>query len=124
MQHLTAEQQQAARRPIDSLISKSEKAQRKLAEGTWQHARLRDNLHALHLASALMRRAGVEAHAFTLDDLHAALRVLAAMLDTTDKARSKFAPGTSQHSLLRNRFDALQVAEAVIRAELGTHVDG
>jgi hypothetical protein len=43
-------------RPIDSLISKSEKAQQKLAQGTWQHKMLQDNLKALRIASALLKR--------------------------------------------------------------------
>jgi hypothetical protein len=43
--------------PIDSLISKSEKAQRKLAQGTWQHTMLVKNLKALHIALPLLTKA-------------------------------------------------------------------
>lgn len=43
--------------PIASLMSKSEKAQKKLAQGTWQHTMLGNNLKALHIASPLIAKA-------------------------------------------------------------------
>lgn len=43
--------------PIASLISKSEKALSKVAQGTWQHRMLSSNLKALDIASALLIRA-------------------------------------------------------------------
>ncbi len=45
-----------ARAPIASLISKSEKAQKKLAKGTWQHTMLSNNLKALYIASPLLTK--------------------------------------------------------------------
>ncbi|MBE6011580.1 MAG: hypothetical protein E7234_03375 [Lachnospiraceae bacterium] len=43
--------------PFASLISKSEKAQKKLAQGTWQHTMLSNNLKALYIASPLLTKA-------------------------------------------------------------------
>lgn len=43
--------------PIASLISKSEKAQRKLAQDSWQYTRLENNLKALHIAVLLLAKA-------------------------------------------------------------------
>jgi hypothetical protein len=43
--------------PIASLISKSEKSQKKLKQGTWQHAILESNLESLYLASLLLTKA-------------------------------------------------------------------
>lgn len=40
--------------PLSSLISKSEKAQQKLKEGTWQHKMLESNLKALHIVAPLL----------------------------------------------------------------------
>lgn len=40
--------------PLASLISKSEKAQRNLTPGSWQHAMLERNLAALRAAVALL----------------------------------------------------------------------
>ena len=106
-----------ARRPIASLISKSEKAGLKLRPGTGQHTMLRDNLKALHIGAALMDDEIGDSD-FTRDDLQAALRVIAAMMSKTGKAKAKFSPGTSQHTLQRNRFNALRLAKARIKSAL------
>ena len=110
---------QKALRPIASLISKSEKAQQKLVPGTWQHTMLRNNLKALHLASTLMHAQPDAVHEFTRDDLQEAIRALDAMMSRTEKALAKFARGSSQHTLQRNRLDALQTAKVVAEAALG-----
>ena len=52
--NIPEEDLQKAIAPIDSLISKSEKAQQKLTQGTWQHTMLDGNLKALHMASPLL----------------------------------------------------------------------
>jgi hypothetical protein len=109
---------QEALRPIASLLSKSEKAQQKLAPGTWQHTMLRDNIQALHIASALMDKGTDNTNSFNRNDLQEALRALASMISKTEKAGMKFAPGTSQHTLQRNRLKALRIAQALIQIEL------
>jgi hypothetical protein len=114
----TTEELQEARKPIASLISKSEKAQQKLAPGTWQHTMLRDNLDALHIASALIDDNSTGAAPFAPDDLARALRAFASMIDRTEKSQAKFAPGSSQHTLQRNRLKALRIGESLIRGEL------
>ena len=114
----TSDGLQETLRPLASLISKSEKAQRKLAPGTWQHAMLRDNLQALRLAFALMRAETDGAENFARDDMQAALRALAAMIGKTEIAQVQFPPGTSPHTLLRNRLQALRLAEARIKVAL------
>ena len=110
---------QAAIRPIESLISKSEKAQQKLALGTWQHTMLRDNLKALHIASALLNKETDKTHSFARDDLKEALRTFASVISKTQKAQAKFSLGTSQHTLLQNRLKALLISQALIKSELG-----
>jgi hypothetical protein len=107
-----------ALRPIASLISKSEKAQQKLALGTWQHTMLRNNLKALHIASDLMGKEIDNTNRFPRDDLQEALSAFASMISKTEKAQAKFAPGTSQQTLQRNRLKALRTAEALIKVEL------
>jgi hypothetical protein len=107
-----------ALRPIASLISKSEKAQQKLAPGTWQHTMLGDNLRALHIASALMNKETRDTNSFRRDDLQEALQAFASMISKAEKAQAKFTPGTSQHTLQRNRLRAMRAAEALIKVEL------
>lgn len=108
-----------ARRPVASLISKSEKALQKLAAGTWQHTMLRDNLKALRIGYALMDRQKGRAEPFARDELQDALRAFGEMISRTDKARAKFSPGTSQYTLQRNRLTALRLAEILTKVELG-----
>ncbi|MFT3894499.1 MAG: hypothetical protein QM730_22955 [Anaerolineales bacterium] len=118
MDKYTTDEVQGALRPITSLISKSEKAQQKLASGTWQHTMLRDNLKALHIASALINKETDNTNRFERSDLEEALRALASMISKTEKAEAKFTPGTSQYALQRNRLKALRIAEALIKMEL------
>lgn len=100
-----------AHAPLLSLISKSEKAQQKVASGSWQHAMLGANLKALHIALALMTEEQDSAARFAPDDLQAALKSLTSMIEKTEVAQTRFAAGTSQHTLLKNRLSALRTAE-------------
>lgn len=118
MDSYTTNELQEVLRPIASLISKSEKAQQKLAPGTWQHTMLGDNLRALHIVSALMNKETQGTINFRQDDLLKALQAFASMISKAEKAQVKFTPGTSQHTLQRNRLKAFHTAEALIRVEL------
>ncbi len=118
MDNYTTDKLQEARRPLASLISKSEKAQQKLAPETWQHRMLQDNLKALHIASALMNKETTDMDHFTRGDLQKARRAFASMISKTEKAQAKFSSETSQHTLQRNRLKALRIAEALIKLEL------
>ncbi len=114
MESFTKEEMEEALRPIASLISKSEKAQLKLTAGTWQHTMLRDNLKALHIASALMNKGPGDTATFTREELREALRAIASMIGRSEKAQVKFSPGTSQHTLQRNRIKALRLSAEMI----------
>lgn len=57
MERYTNEDLKNALAPITSLISKFEKAQAKLTQGTWQHTMFADNLKALHIALPLLTKA-------------------------------------------------------------------
>ncbi len=118
MNKYTTDDLQEALRPIASLISKSEKAQQKLAPGTWQHSMLRNNLKALHIVFALMNKETDDTDKFAQEDLQEAIQPLASMISKTEKAQAKFSPGTSQHTLLQNRLKALHIAKAMIEGEL------
>lgn len=125
--NFTEDEMQEALRPISSLMSKSKKAQQKLMPGTWQHTMLNDNIKALRYASVLISRWSDDgdqperddmARKPTQDDIQEYLRALAKMIDKTEKTQARFLPGTSQHTLQRNRLKALRIAEALIEAEL------
>lgn len=118
MNRYAADELAAARRPIASLLSKSEKAVEKVRAGTWQHTMLSENIAALRVGCALLdgneeRVAGVSA-----DELERALTAFASMIDRTEGSKTRFAPGTPQHSLQRNRLAALRIAQALARSAL------
>lgn len=114
----TVDELQEARRALASLLSKSDKAQLKLAPGTWQHTMLGDTVKAVRIALALMEQGRPGTGSFMRADLQEALRVFASVVAKAGKAQSKFSPGTSQHTLQRNRLRALRVAEVLVSAEL------
>ncbi len=105
-----------AHRPLFSLISKSEKALLKLQPGTWQHTMLSENLTALRLAIALLTHPTDATAPFTPQELR---DTLPTMISKTQTAQAKFPPGTSQHTLLQNRLQALHLAETTIKARAG-----
>ena len=105
-----------ALRVIESLIVKSAKAQRRLAPETWQHAMLARNLRALHVATTLIT--GDVAQTVTHADLCDALKELASLTRKAEKARAKFARGTSQCTLQQNRISAFSLAAQFIRLRL------
>jgi hypothetical protein len=117
MNNATTGDSQQIRRPIGSLISKSEKAQRKLTPGTWQHTMLRDNIKALRIALVLLERAGDEGQ-FQRNELRKALAAIASMIRRARKAQAGFPPGTSHHTLQKNRLKALRIAKARVKKEL------
>jgi hypothetical protein len=117
MREYTAHDVQQALAPIRSLISKSEKASQKVAPGTWQHTMLCENVAALRLALELMGAEARREDDVSPDQLRDASRAVDSMVARTEKAGAKFSPGTSQHTLQRNRLCALRVAQAFIRDE-------
>lgn len=119
MDEYTAEEHRDALAPVASLLSKSEKAQQKVAAGTWQHTMLAANIQALRIALSLIGEAGGDTEEPTPEDLDSALRALDSMIERVANTETKFAPGTSQHSLQRNRLKALRVARSAVMAKRG-----
>lgn len=58
------------------------------------------------------------AEAFTKEDLQEALRAIASTISKCKKVQPKLRAGTAQHTLLRRRIKALQVATVLIKREL------
>lgn len=102
------------RPPLDSLISKSAKAQSKLAPGTWQHTMLDHNLKALRLSTALMDGDTSALEVLTDRDLEEIHSAFDSMISRTERSSGRFAPGTSHHTLQDNRLRALRGAQALV----------
>jgi len=118
MDDYTAGEVREALAPLASLLSKSEKAQLKVAPGTWQHTMLGDNTKALRIALALIGEASSDSDEPTRSDLEEALGALDSMIERVDNTQTKFSPGTAQHSLQRNRLKALRIARSAVTSHL------
>lgn len=117
MENPRPEQVQAALAPLQSLLDKSAKAQQKLRPGSGHHTRLGQHLAALRYALARLQPDSPQPQPLAGKERASALEALKAMNAITVANLAKFSPGSAQHSLLRNRLQALQLAEAVLRAE-------
>lgn len=107
-----------SRRPLASLLSKSEKAQQKLRPGSWQYSMLEANIAALRLAMSLLFNERRKTPRLKPSDLEQAETTLSAMINRSVKAQAKFQPGTSPYTLQKNRIKALRLAKKTTTAEL------
>lgn len=55
---------------------------------------------------------------FMEKDMEEALQAIASMIDRSEKVQKKFSQGTSQHTLLKNRIKALNIALALITKKI------
>ena len=115
---MTLSDRDALLRPLVSLIAKSEKALLKLSPDGWQHTMLSQNIRALKIALHLLDGEAQTVGVLDRDEVLAAQDAFAKMIEKTENALSKLTPGTSQHTLLQNRLEALQWAEDAIRIVL------
>ncbi len=56
---------------------------------------------------------------YTKEDFTAALKVVSSAIGRCEKAWPKFAPDTSQHTLLKNRIKALTIAKLLLTQDAG-----
>ncbi|AKA70426.1 hypothetical protein [Clostridium scatologenes] len=54
---------------------------------------------------------------YTREELDKALQVISSTISNCEKMQPKFAKGTSQHTLLKNRIKALYVSKALVSNE-------
>ncbi len=55
---------------------------------------------------------------FTKEELEAALKTIASVVNKIEKAKAHFAPRTPQNTLATNRLKAFQIASVLIENEL------
>lgn len=54
---------------------------------------------------------------YTKEELYEALKIVTSAISRCEKEQPKFAAGTPQHSMLRNRIKALYISKALISGE-------
>ncbi len=110
-----------ALRAISSMISKTEKAKGKFAEGTSQDTLQKNRLKALNIASSLILKELDESSVmdnYTKEDLAKAIAPIASMISKSEKAQKKLAQGTWQHTMLSNNLKALNIASPLLTKAL------
>lgn len=115
MDDFTEKDMKEALRSITSMISRTEKAKEKFAQGTSQHTLQKNRLKALHIALSLTSKGLAEAESNTVDcyseeDLKNALAPITSLISKSEKARAKLVQGTWQHTMLGNNLKALHIA--------------
>jgi hypothetical protein len=117
MNEFTPEQLSEAHCALLSLRNKNEKASGNLKEGTWQHKLTTSVVKASDVALGLIdKNNDTSIDKDLLDESHAALTDA---LRRAEDVIVKFAVGTSQHTLQKNRIAALKIALALIEKEQG-----
>jgi molybdopterin-binding protein len=60
---------------------------------------------------------------YTREEIDEALQVISSVISRCEKAQLKFAEGTSQHTLLKNRINALYISKSLLTDEnvMGTY---
>jgi hypothetical protein len=110
-----------ALRAISSMISRTEKAKEKFAQGTSQHTLQKNRLKALNIASSLISKELAESNVmdyYTKEDLEKALSPIASLISKSEKAQEKLAQGTWQHTMLGNNLKALYIASPLLTKAL------
>jgi len=126
MDNFTKEDLEKALPTITSMISRSEKVQKKLKEGTSQSSLTRNRLKALYISLSLITKeleGDVFMDNFTKEDLEKALQPITSTISKCEKAQGKLKEGTPQSSLTRNMLKALYISLSLITKELNTRIN-
>ncbi len=118
--NFTKEDLEEALGAMASMISKTEKAKEKFAQGTSQHTLQKNRLNALNIASSLISKELAESDVpdYSKEELGKALAPIASLISKSGKARSKLAEGTWQHTMLSNNLKALYLASSLLTKAL------
>lgn len=117
MTDLIKKEFEEALQTITSMVNKTEKAKEKFAEGTSQHTLQKNRLKALHIASSLIAKELTEGGGmefYTREDFEKALAPIASLISKSEKAQTKLAQGTWQHTMLSNYLKALYLASPLL----------
>lgn len=105
---------------LQDMLQRSRAAQAKFAPGTAQHTLQANRIHALETAAALLQSAAASEAPPPLSQasLLRAAAPLASLLRKSEKAQTKLAPGTWQHTMLETNIHALRLATPLLAQAL------
>ncbi|WP_292518880.1 hypothetical protein [Methanoculleus sp.] len=111
MDNFTKKDMEEALRVIALMVSQTEKAKEKFAQGTSQHTLQKNRLQALNIALSLISKELAESDAldYSKEDLKKAFAPITSLISKSEKAQKKLAQGTWQHTMLSNNLKALHI---------------
>ncbi len=120
MDNYTVDELEKALKAIASMISRSEKVQIKLKEGSPQASLTRNRLKALYIAASLISeelQGDFTKEKFTKEELEKALPPIKSTIGKCEKVRDNSKEGTSQATITRNMLKALEISLALITGQ-------
>ncbi len=121
MSNYTKTDMEEARLAIASMICRTEEAKAKFAQGTSQNTLLSNRLKALGIASACVGKELEESNDIDFygkEDFERALAPITSLISKSEKALSKVAQGTWQHTMLSSNLKALYIASPLLTKAL------
>lgn len=125
MEDFTTIDMEVALRAVASMISRTENAKAKFAQGTSQHTLQKNRLRALHIASSLISNELAQSKAmdsYSNEELKKALDPIASLIRKSEKAKGKVAQGSWQYTMLEDNLKALYIASPLL--EKAVRVEG
>ncbi len=101
---------------MTSMISRTENAKEKFAQGTSQNTLQKNRLKALYIGSSLISKemGKIVIPDYTIDDLENAIAPIASLISKSEKAQKKLRIGTWQHTMLGNNLKALYMVSTLL----------
>lgn len=118
MDTFTREELDEALQIVASAISRCEKAQPKFSEGTSQHTLLKNRIKALYISKSLISGENITGK-YTKEELTEAQRPVSSIISKCEKAKQKFAEGTSYHTRFGNMIKAMVISKSLVTDEIG-----
>lgn len=116
MREFSKEDMEEAQQVLSSTIKECEKMQLKFSEGTPQHTLLKNRIKALNISRTLM--SGETMDQYANEELEEALQPVSSMIGKCEKAKLKFAEGSSHHTRLKKILKAMQISRVLIIDEM------
>ena len=121
MDDFTNQDMEEAIKAIISMIDRSEKAQKKFAQGTSQYTLQKNRINALYIALSLVKKKlaindGV--NNFANNDFEKALAPITSLISKSEKAQKKLSKKSWQYTMIGNNLKALEIALPMLKKKL------
>ena len=91
--------------------------QLKFAEGTSQNTLLKNRIKAMYISKSLITDESVM-DKYTKEELIEALRPISSIISKCEKAKLKFAEGTSHNTRFKNIINGMDISKSLITDEI------